>query len=84
MSKEEMLKLLTTFSIKKKLPQDWKQKLVEDSAWAIDHQQPSPVKKMFDPKELPFKNESKKSEFSPDAKSKAAENRRNSNIKRKV
>ena len=54
MSKEEMLKFVSSLAKNKKLSEDWKVKLVEDIAWKIDLQQPSPVKKMFDPKELPF------------------------------
>ena len=54
MSKEEMLKFVSTLAKNKKLSEDWKVKLVDEIAWKIDLQQPSPVKKMFDPKELPF------------------------------
>ena len=49
-----MLKFVSTLAKAKKLSEDWKVKLVEEIAWKIDLQQPSPVKKMFDPKELPF------------------------------
>ena len=50
-----MCKLLSGLSKQKKISEDWKKILVEDNAWKLDLQEPSPVKKMFDPKELPFK-----------------------------
>ena len=57
MTQEEMLKLVSIFAKNKKVSENWKQQLVDDSAWKIDLQQPSPVKKMFDPKELPINTE---------------------------
>ena len=57
MTQEEMLKLISIFAKNKKVSENWKQQLVDDSAWKIDLQQPSPVKKMFDPKELPTNTE---------------------------
>ena len=57
MSQEEMLKFVSSLGKNKKISENWKEKLIEDIAWKIDLQEPSPVKKMFDPKELPFKPE---------------------------
>ena len=57
MTQEEMLKLISLFAKNKRVSENWKQQLVDDSAWKIDLQQPSPVKKMFDPKELPTNTE---------------------------
>ena len=57
MSQEEMLKFVSTFGKNKKISDNWKKQLIDDLAWKIDLQEPSPVKKMFDPKELPFKPE---------------------------
>ena len=57
MSQEEMLKFVSTFGKNKKISDNWKNQLIDDMAWKIDLQEPSPVKKMFDPKELPFKPE---------------------------
>ena len=61
MSQEEMLKFVSSLGKNKKISENWKEKLIEDIAWKIDLQEPSPVKKMFDPKELPFKPEMKRS-----------------------
>ena len=52
-----MLKFVSTFGKNKKISDNWKKQLIDDLAWKIDLQEPSPVKKMFDPKELPFKPE---------------------------
>ena len=57
MSQEEMLKFVSTFGKNKKISDNWKKQLIDDLAWKIDLQEPSPVKKMFEPKELPFKPE---------------------------
>ena len=59
MSQDEMLKLISNFAKQKRIKEEWKLILIDDAAWKIDLQQPSPVKKMFDPKEVPFKNEKK-------------------------
>ena len=54
MAPDELCKLLSGLAKQKKISEEWKQILVEDNAWKLDLQEPSPVKKMFDPKELPF------------------------------
>ena len=73
MTQEEMLKLISIFAKNKKVSENWKQQLVDDSAWKIDLQQPSPVKKMFDPKELPFKPEMTRSKSTTTATKKNTE-----------
>ena len=52
-----MLKFVLSLAKSKKISDNWKQQLIDDIAWKIDLQDASPVKKMFDPKELPFKPE---------------------------
>ena len=54
MAPDELCKLLSGLAKQKKISEEWKQILVEDNAWKLDMQEPSPVKKMFDPKEIPF------------------------------
>lgn len=73
MSQEEMLKFVSSLGKNKKISENWKEKLIEDIAWKIDLQEPSPVKKMFDPKELPFKPEMTRSKSTTTATKKNTE-----------
>ena len=66
MNKEEMVEFLAKLRREKKIAAGWKTKLVDDDAWKVEGQQPSPVKKRFDTNETQFntvkKNQQKKSE----------------------
>ena len=68
-----MLKFVSSLGKNKKISENWKEKLIEDIAWKIDLQEPSPVKKMFDPKELPFKPEMTRSKSTTTATKKNME-----------
>ena len=54
MTPDELCRLLSGLAKQKKISEEWKKILVEDNAWKLDLQERSPVKKIFDPKEIPF------------------------------
>ena len=58
MTQEEMITFVGNFGKLKKISANWKTKLVDDDAWKIDTQEPSPVKNRFDSMELPMKKQS--------------------------
>ena len=43
LNQEEMMTLIASLAKLKKISVDWKTKLLDDDAWKIDNQQPSPV-----------------------------------------
>ena len=45
MNEEEMIKFMVSLAKLKKISVDWKTKLLDDEAWKIDCQQPSPGQK---------------------------------------
>ena len=49
-----MMEFLGRLRKQKKISAGWKTKLVDDEAWKIDDQEPSPVKKNFDTNEIQF------------------------------
>lgn len=60
MSKKELMEFMGKFRKQKKIPVDWKTKLVLDDAWKIESQHPSPVRKRFE-EEIPNNTIKKKS-----------------------
>ena len=45
MNQEEMMKFIASLAKLKKISVDWKTKILDDEAWKIDCQQPSPGQK---------------------------------------
>ena len=56
LNQEEMMTLIASLAKLKKISVDWKNKLMDDDAWKIDCQQPSPGsgQKASDPKATPI------------------------------